>query len=92
MIYIDCYGIDVSDKCFTVGKISKITDTKTGTEKESLITPSYATSFASALKCVRKMMQREAIKNTDGDLNAAINAIRRSDVRFESLIAEFKFN
>lgn len=90
MIHIGDYGIDVSDKCYTVGKVSKITDKKTGEEKEYLINPSYATSFAFALKCVRKAMHREAIKNTDGDLNAAIEAIKRCDERFERMISKIK--
>lgn len=90
MIRIGDYGIDVSDKCYTVGKVSKITDKKTGEEKEYLINPSYATSFAFALKCVRKAMHREAIGNTDGDLNAAIEAIQKADAMFESLLKKIK--
>ena len=94
MIHIGDYGIDVSDKCYTVGKISNIKVKKdgkeTGEEREYLINPSYATSFAFALKCVRKAMHREAIGNTDGDLNAAIEAIQKADTMFESLIKKIK--
>lgn len=94
MIKIGDYGIDVSDKCYAVGRISKIKVRKagveTGEERDYLINPSYATSFAFALKCVRKAMHRDAIGNTDGDLNAAIKAIQTADAMFESFLEKIE--
>lgn len=93
MIKIGDYGIDVSDKCYAVGKISKIKVKKEGKEvgeRDYLINPSYATSFAFALKCVRKAMHREAIGSTDGDLNAAIEAIKQADAMFESFLEQIE--
>ena len=85
------YGIDASDKCYAVGRISKLKEKKdgkyTGEEKEYLINPSYVTTFTGALKCIRKDMQRETIKSIDGDLKAAIEAIQKCDERFEQMIA-----
>lgn len=94
MIRIGDYGIDVSDRCYAVGKVSKIKVKKnkkeTGEEKEYLINPSYTTSFTYALKCVQKSMRREAIKNTEGDINAAIDAIKQADERFEQMIEKLE--
>lgn len=36
-------------------------------------------------------MQMDALKNIDGDLEAAINEIRTLDERFEQMIEKIKF-
>ena len=89
------YGIEVSDKCYAAGKIGKqkITDknTKITTEVDCIQNPAYCTSFQSALKAIRKRMQMDALKNIDGDLEAAVNVIRTLDERFEKMIERIKF-
>lgn len=85
------YGIEVGDKCYAAGKIGKQTDKKTGQEFDYIQNPAYCTSIQSALKAVRKRMQMEALKNTDGELETAINEIRALDERFEKLIEKINF-
>lgn len=89
------YGIEVSDKCYAAGKIgkTKVTDKKTDvtTEVDCIQNPAYCTSFQSALKAIRKRMQMDALKNIDGDLEAAVNEIRALDERFEKMIEKIKF-
>lgn len=95
MIRMGEYAIEVSDKCYAVGKVNRITvkktDKETGIkteeEKDYLVNPSYATSLASALKCIRKAMHRDALKSIEGDIKAALDAIQRCDEQFEQLLA-----
>lgn len=95
MIRIGEYAIEVSDKCYAVGKVSRITvkktDKETGAkteeEKDCIVNPSYATSLASALKCIRKAMHRDALKDMEGDIKTALEAIQRCDEQFEQLLA-----
>lgn len=86
MIRVGKYGIDASDRCYEVGKIGKITDKKTGEEKEYIKNARYYGSLDGALRCIRRDMHFEAIRDMDGDLNAAIEALKQVDERFEKLI------
>ena len=92
---IDKYGIEVGDKCFSAGKIGKVKqtnkETKVTTEVICIQNPAYCTSVQSAIKAVRKRMQMDALKNFDGDLEAAIGKIQETDARFEELVAKIKF-
>lgn len=87
MIRVGKYGIDASDRCYEVGKIGKITDKKTGEEREYIKNARYYVTFNDALRYIRKAMHFEAIRNMDGDLNAAIEAIKQADERFAELIS-----
>ena len=87
MIRVGKYGIDASDRCYEVGKIGKITDKKTGEEKEHIVNPSYFPTIQGALKHIRKKMHFETVKNMDGDIQSAIEALRKTDEHFEKLIS-----
>lgn len=87
MIRVGIYGIDASDRCYEVGKVGKNTDKKTGEEKEYIMNPSYFTSLAGALKHIRKKMHFEAVRNMDGDIQAAIEALGKADEQFGKLIS-----
>lgn len=85
---IDDWGIDVDNasSCYMVGRIRKNKDKKTGEEVECLQGPAYTNDFAQALYWLFKRLRRDAIKSTDGDLKAAIQAIQASDRRLEEAI------
>jgi len=83
---IDKYGIKASDRCYEVGKISKAVDKKTGVEREIIANAKYVPTLQAALKVIRKTLHFEAIKNIDGDLQTAIEALEAVDKRFEELI------
>lgn len=88
MIYImEKYGIDVSDKCYAVGKICKTTDKKTGKQIEVLQSPSYCTTIESAIRALRHKLHMEAIKSFDGTLEEAVRKIQAMD---EKIYAELK--
>lgn len=88
---MDKYGIEVSEKCYAVGKIGKSTNKKTGEVTEDLQHPAYCTSIASALKAVRKRLHMDAVKSFDGPLEEAIDKIRAIDDRFNAEVAKITF-
>lgn len=85
------YGVEVGDKCFTIGKVSKQTNKNTGETSEVLTNPGYYTSLAGSLEGIRKRMQLEALKDLDGTLEAAVEAVKAVDARFEALIGKITF-
>lgn len=87
MIRIGKYGIDASDRCYCVGKLYKITNKKTGEEIEYISNGRYYGTLKGALSSIRKDMHLEAIMNMNGDLQAAIEALRKADEQFEKLIS-----
>ena len=88
---MDKYGIEVSDKCYAVGKIGKSIDKKTGKESETLLHPAYCTSIASALKALRGRLIADSIKSFDGTLEEAVDRIRTLDDRFNAELAKITF-
>ena len=80
------YGINASERCYEVGKISKTVDKKTGEEKTIIANAKYVSNLQAALKVIRKAMHLEALKNFEGELQAAIEALERVDKQFEELI------
>lgn len=87
MIRVEGFGITADSHGYTVGKPSVYTDKKTGAESEILTSPKYFGSMQGCLRYIRKQMQYEAVKNTDGGIAEAIQAINAADERFERLIA-----
>lgn len=88
---LDKYGIEVSDKCYAVGKIGKSVDKKTGEVSEIIQHPAYCTSVASALKALRDRLIADSVKSFDGTLEEAVDKIRAIDDRFNAEIAKVKF-
>lgn len=96
MIRLGKYGINVSDRCFEVGKIAtrtikktdKNTNEKTEVEEEVLANSGYYTSLESALNGVYKRITVDALSNYDGDLKGAIEAIHKRTTEFEKLVRD----
>ena len=88
---MDKYGIEVSDKCYAVGKIGKSVNKKTGEETEMLQSPAYCTSVQGALKSLRKRMHLEALKSFEGTLDEAVKKIQNLDDRFGKEMEKIKF-
>lgn len=94
MIRIGPYGINISDRCFEVGKITVRTVKKTDkdtketaeTKEEYLNNPGYYFTMDTALKAVRKRMLIDAIKDYDGDLMDAIALVKACDRDFSRLV------
>lgn len=87
MIKVEGFGITADTHGYTVGKPCVYTDKKTGAESEILTSPKYFGNMKSCLRYIRKQMQYEAVKNTDGGIDEAIQAINSADERFERMIA-----
>ena len=89
------YGIEPSERCFAVGKIGKAkhTDKKTNvvTEEECIQNPAYCTTLESALKYIRKSILMEELRNYDGDLQGAIEAIQALDAKFDEIVSKINF-
>ena len=88
---LDKYGIEVSDKCFAVGKICTTTDKKTGRQIEVLQAPSYCTTVEAALKLLRKRLHMEGLKSFDGTLEEAVKRVQAMDDRFNKEMEKIKF-
>lgn len=87
---IDNYVIDVSDNCYQVGKLATTTNKKTGETTEYIAAPKYVSTFDAALKCIRKSMRMERLKDFDGTLTDAINLIIGIDQNFEDSLGQIK--
>lgn len=88
---LDKYGIEVSDRCYAVGKICRTTDKKTGKVVEVLQAPSYCTSVESAIKSLRKRLHMEGLKSFDGTLDEAVKCVQEMDGRFNKEMEKIKF-
>lgn len=96
MIRLGKYGINVSDRCFEVGKIAtrtikktdKNTNEKTEVEEEVLANSGYYTSLESALNGVYKRITVDALSNYDGNLQGAIELVRKRTDAFEKLVRD----
>lgn len=89
---LEKYGIEVSDKCYAVGKISNTTDKKTGKLLEVLQSPSYCTTIEAAVKALRRKLHMDSIKSFDGTLEAAINEIHKRDEMICAALKEAKLD
>lgn len=96
MIRIGSYGINVSDRCFEVGKIAtraikktdKNTNEKTEVEEEVLTNSGYYSTLESALAALYRRLTMEAVKSYDGDLNGAVRLLTKRTEAFEKLIKD----
>ena len=87
MIRIGKYGISASDRSYEVGRIAQTKDKKTGSVVEYLTGVSYFSTLQGCLKWIRKRMHFDTVRKLDGDLQAAVEALRKSDEQFEQMIA-----
>ena len=89
MIRIDKYGIETTEKCFTVGKIAtRIVDKQTGAQVEYLAQPAYYSSLAGCLRAIRRRMRMDALASFDGDLASALEVLRQMDEHFTTLVSD----
>lgn len=76
---IDRWVIDTDGKSYVGGKLA--TRTVNGATEEYIQQPFYYTTFAGCVKAISARLRMEAIKRTDGDLEAAVQAIHKADQR-----------
>lgn len=91
MIHIMNYGIAANDSCFTVGKVTKVVDKKTGEETETISNPAYSTTFRGAVEIIRRKLLLETVRSQDGELAEAIEAVKATEHKFYSLLEKIKF-
>lgn len=85
---VDRWVIDSDGKNYTGGKLATRT-LKDGTTEEYIKDPFYYTTFAGCVRAISRRMRAEAIKNMDGDMEAAIKAIQAADKRLLKAIGAF---
>jgi hypothetical protein len=88
---MDKYGIEVSEKCYAVGKIGKVTNKNTGEVREALQCPAYCSTIANALNALRRRIHMDAVKTFDGTLEEAVDKIKAIDDRFNAEVAKITF-
>jgi len=88
MIRIGSFGIIADSYGYAVGKISRYKNKKTGEETEILTSTKYYGSLQGCLSCIRKQIHLKVIKDFDGSLKEAIQALNDADERFEALIED----
>lgn len=86
---INDFYIDSDGTQYIMGKLGKTINKKTGEECFYIKSPSYYTSFASALMGISRQMRREAIKGTEGVIKDACEAIKESDEALIRAISVF---
>ena len=85
---LDKWVIDADGKQFVAGKLASRVN-KDGQTEEYIKDPMYHTTFAGCVQAISKRMRLEAIRNTDGDMEAAIEAIKKADARLMKAIGKF---
>ena len=85
---VDRWVIDSDGKTYTGGKLATRT-LKDGTTEEYIKDPFYHSTFAGCVQAISRRMRAEAIKNTDGDMEAAIAAIQAADKRLLKAVGKF---
>lgn len=91
MIHIMNYGIAANDSCFTVGKVTKVVDKKTGEEKETISNAAYCSTIRSAFEIVRRHIIREAVKECDCNLEEAVKIISEKEQEFYTLLNKIRW-
>jgi hypothetical protein len=81
------YVLDTDGKCYTIGIIAK-SKLKDGTVKDVIQDPGYYTKLPDALLAICRRVERDAIKDTNGDLKALYEAVRASHERLERAITK----
>lgn len=85
---IDKWVIDSDGKTYTGGKLATRT-LKDGTKEEYIKDAFYYSTLAGCIHAISRRMRAEAIKNMDGNLEAAIEAVQAADKRLMDTISVF---
>jgi hypothetical protein len=85
------YVLDCDAKCYTIGILTKTKFKNrdgTITEKEIIQDPGYYSKLPDALLAICRRVERDAIKDTNGDLKALYEAVKASHERLERAITK----
>ena len=82
----DGYGLDVLSNCYAVGKIKTVRNKNDGSEKDVVIAEGYFSDPAQALKWFLKQLRMNAVRETDGEFDAFVRAIRDADEKMNGLL------
>ena len=88
MIRLGKYGIDVSERCYRIGKIATVYNKKDKKHEEILADAGYYSTIETALKAVYKRMTSDTLATYDGDLKGAVVAIRKCTDEFKKLVED----
>ncbi len=79
------YYMDADARCYSVGKLAKKPD-KDGSPV--LNAEAFCTTPTSAILWLKERLRREAVSKLDGDFDAFIEAIKKSDEKIVKLLKE----
>ena len=85
---IDNWVLDADARQYTIGKLVKRTNKKTGELEEYIQDPSHHTSLCKALTALVKRYERGVIKESSGDIKTLHEAVQASHKRLENAIAK----
>ena len=85
---IDKWVIDSDGKTYTGGKLATRT-LKDGTKEEYIKDAFYHSTLAGCIQAISRRMRAEAIKNMDGNIEAAIEAVQAAYKRLMDAIGVF---
>ena len=85
---IDKWVIDTDGKQYICGKLASRV-TKEGITEEYIKDPCYYTNLAGCVRGISRRLRMEAIKNTDGDADALLAAVRGADTRLMKALGVF---
>ena len=77
---IDKWVIDSDGKTYTGGKLATRT-LKDGTKEEYIKDAFYHSTLAGCMQAISRRMRADTIKNMDGNIEAAIEAVQAADKR-----------
>ena len=86
---MDKWVIDSDGKTFTGGKLATRT-LKDGAKEEYIKDAFYYSTLAGCVQAISRRMRAEAIKNTDGGIEAALAAVQAADKRLIKAIEKFE--
>lgn len=86
---IDDWVITSDGSQYILGKMRTLTNRNTGEQYEAMGSFSYYPTFSSALMAVSRRLRAEAIKEADGTLKDACEAIRYADERLIGALSIF---
>lgn len=85
---IDKWVIDSDGKTYTGGKLATRT-LKDGTKEEYIKDAFYHSTLAGCMHAISRRMRADTIKNMDGNIEAALEAVQAADKRLMDAIGVF---
>lgn len=85
---IDNWVLDADSHQYIIGKLGKYKNKKTNEMEEYIQDPSYYTSICDALCALTRRYERDAVKESNGDLKTLYEAVQASHKRLENAIAK----